>query len=346
MRCTSPRTVGFRSDGKTLCWSPKDSSKQFATFQIPCGKCLSCRLEYARQWAVRCVHEAQMHPTNSFVTLTYDEKHLKSAKLVYTDFQTFVKDLRSKLFANLLNELFPNLNQRDQRKLWNKFPKERKNELYSPIQISIFVTGEYGDKNKRPHWHALIFNWSPPDATYLYTSDNEDKVYESKILQELWPHGKSEFGSVTFKSAGYCARYAAKKLTHGKDDDHDYEPISKKSSQNAIGKSFVEKYWKDIFNRGQVFLPDGTPSSIPRYYEKWLKKHHPDEFARYVTQTKNKFIEEAINKEKKISLEEKKINFARSARQGLAVLHQISRNKTRERILKKKFDELQKHLKL
>ena len=28
---------------------------------LPCGKCIGCKLEYSRQWAVRCTHEAQMH---------------------------------------------------------------------------------------------------------------------------------------------------------------------------------------------------------------------------------------------------------------------------------------------
>ena len=41
------------------------------SLQVPCGQCMACRLERARQWAVRCVHEAQMHKDNCFLTLTY-----------------------------------------------------------------------------------------------------------------------------------------------------------------------------------------------------------------------------------------------------------------------------------
>jgi hypothetical protein len=26
--------------------------------KIPCGRCIGCRLEYSRQWAMRCHHEA------------------------------------------------------------------------------------------------------------------------------------------------------------------------------------------------------------------------------------------------------------------------------------------------
>lgn len=342
MRCTDPRTVGFHSDGKTLCWSYKKSSKEFATFQLPCGQCIACRLEYARQWAVRCVHEAETHEENCFITLTYDEQNLKSDKLVYTDFQTFAKNLRTQIFQELLDSLFPNQTQKLQRKLWNKFSKERKNELYNPKKISIFVTGEYGDKRKRPHWHALIFNWRPKDGTYKYSNERSDKVYSSENLSTLWPRGISEFGSVTFESAGYCARYAAKKLVHGNDKMHEYEPISKKSGRNAIGKTFIERFWRSIFTHGNIILPNGESCSIPRYYEKWLKKNQPLAFERYVTQKKQKMIEEATARENKYQAKYKEENLTRTFEEGPL----ITKTEVEKRILDQKFKKLQEHLKL
>jgi len=193
LRCTSPRTVGFHADGKTICWSSKKSSKEYASFQLPCGQCLECRLDYARQWAIRCVHEAQMHPRNTFITLTYDEKCLESPVLIYSDFQKFMKKLRK----------------------------------VQDAPMGVFVTGEYGEKTKRPHWHAIIFNWSPTDGVYQYSNDNGDQCYTSETLSKIWGKGRAEYGSVTFKSAGYVARYAAKKLVHGRDKTHAFEPISK-----------------------------------------------------------------------------------------------------------------------
>nr|QJB18988.1 MAG: replication initiator protein [Microvirus sp.] len=260
MRCTSPRTVGFKPDGKTISWSQKNFSKEFATFQLPCGKCIECRLEYARQWAIRCMHEAQMHPENSFITLTYSDENLLSPKLQYEDFQLFMKRLRK----------------------------------HSNNEIGMFVTGEYGDKTKRPHWHALLFNYRPSDSIYKYTNDHGDRVYSSAILDQLWGKGIAELGQITLKSAGYCARYAAKKLVHGHDQEHDFQPISKKSSKNAIGKKWLEKYWEDVFNYGQIVLPDGSTCSLPRYYQKWLLKHKPEEYKHYVTETKNKKTEHAL----------------------------------------------------
>lgn len=269
MRCRSPRTVGFKSDGKTICWSKKEYSKEFATFQLPCGKCLECRLDYARQWAIRCVHEAAMHEKNSFITLTYDPKIKNPTRLDYRDFQLFMKKLR---------------------KLTDK-------------KIGFFTTGEYGDETKRPHWHAIIFGWEPPDQKYLYSNDRGDKIYTSQTLDKTWSYGNTQTGAVTFESAGYCARYAAKKLCHGQDQNHDYHPISKKSSKHAIGKAWLEKYWRDAFNTGEIILlhSDNTVSrsSIPRYYEKWLKQHQPDAWLKYTTETKLKKMISAQEKSEK-----------------------------------------------
>jgi len=106
------------------------------------------------------------------------------------------------------------------------------------------VTGEYGDKTKCLHWHAIIFNYCLSDDKKKYTTDDNQQVYSSEDLNSLWGKGQTEFGSVTLESAGYVARYAAKKLFYGKDQDHNYHPIHKTSFQNAIGKTWIEKYYK------------------------------------------------------------------------------------------------------
>lgn len=334
------------ADGKTICWSKKSYNKEFAPFQMPCGKCAACRLENARQTAVRCVHESKMHPENSFITLTYSEENLASQKLQYNDVQKFIKDLRSQRFEGLQASLFPTINDRKtRRKLWNQLPKERRDELFKPIQISTLIAGEYGDKNKRPHWHLIIFNWRPSDCEYKYTSDRGDEVHSSRILDQLWNKGNTEVGTVTFESASYVARYALKKLSHGKDGEHDYHPISKRSCKNAIGKTWLERFWPDVFNHGHIVLPNGKKCGIPRYYEKWFKKHHPEKWENYLRKVKSKIIEEAVKKQNEITQEERKENFKRSALHGLQMIPVRTRKQSEEIILNsrlKKLQELQK----
>jgi len=213
VRCTKPRTVSQAAEGQPLNWRQKNYNGKDRLFQLPCGKCIECRLEKASSDAVRCVHEAKMHESNSFITLTYSEEHLTCPRLQYSDFQKFMWRLR---FA------FPNQ------------------------EIGYKVTGEYGDQNKRPHWHALIFGWRPSDLVPLYKNENGDQLYSSQVLDKLWgkndPEQKpNEIGQVDFKSAGYVCRYAAKKLIHGRDQDHDYHPIARCSTTYAIGKKIFGK---------------------------------------------------------------------------------------------------------
>lgn len=312
MRCLHPRQVGFQADGKTIAWSYKKCDKQFATFAIPCGKCIECRLEYARQWAIRCVHEAKMHEENSFITLTYDDQHLESTKLIYKHFQDFMKNLRHT----------------------------------TSNKISYFVTGEYGDKRKRPHWHALVFNWRPTDLIHKYTNERGDRVYSSERLSLLWGRGIAECGSVTFESAGYCARYAAKKLVHGKDDAHPFQPISKKSSGRAIGRSWLEKYYKDAFNHGEIIIlgknKEVHKCGIPRYYEKWLQKHKPEEWLCYMQNKKEERIKQYSAKAEK-ERKEQMIEINRVRDQGLP--HPIDKARVKEIIIEEKHKRLQQYQK-
>lgn len=74
--------------------------------ELPCGQCSGCRLERSRQWAIRCMHEAQLHYENAFITLTYDEENLPlDNSLNLKHFQDFMKRLRyhysKKKFASI-----------------------------------------------------------------------------------------------------------------------------------------------------------------------------------------------------------------------------------------------------
>lgn len=338
MRCLYPRTVGFKSDGKTICWSKKSYSKEYPPFKLPCGKCIECRLEYARTWAIRCVHEAKMNEDNSFVTLTYNDEHLQSSKLQYRDFQLFIKKLRENIYQSTLDQLSI-INQ------GNTLNETQQKHFIQSSQISIFVTGEYGDKNKRPHWHALIFNWRPQDAKPAYKNERGDQLYTSELLEKIWGKGKCDIGDVTFESAGYVARYAAKKLVHGY-DDHEYQPISKKSSKHAIGKRWLEKYWPELLTHGKVLIikKDGSTAEcpIPRYYEKWLLKHHPVEYIRYVTEKKSLNIQASEEKQK---IKDEKYKEANSKRNFFTHGLMTTENESKIKIAKEKFQRLQKHLK-
>lgn len=247
--CTSPRTASFNDDG-SINFSYKHYNKELVPFQLPCGKCVECLLERSREWSIRCVHEASCHQNNSFITLTYAPEHIpKDGKLNYYDFQLFLKKLRK----------------------------------HSKINFSFFMCGEYGEQTLRPHYHACLFGIDFPDKVLERQNIHGDDIWSSQTLTKIWGLGHTELGSVTQKSAGYVARYVLKKQTPDAP-----QGFQKMSLKNAIGKTFIEKWFRDVFiaARGSIILSDGTKTKIPRYYEKWFKKNHPDLWLTYVTQTK------------------------------------------------------------
>lgn len=266
-----------------------------------------------------------MYENNAFITLTYDDEHLKSDRLILEDFQKFAKRLRE-------NAIDPQTGDQ---------PK-----------IPIMYTGEYGEKNKRPHWHAIIFNWLPPalyrmpdgttkpDGYGHRTSDRGDQTWQSLLLDDLWMQGKSEIGGVTIQSAGYVARYATKKLVHG--IDHEFQPIHRMSSKYAIGKRWLEQHWPDVFRHGHVVLLDGSKAPIPRYYEKWLKEHRPNDWLAYVTRVK---LDRQLHAETREKTEEEKWWAVYNARR-LTSKTPLRRNEVRRLIKQKQFEQLQAYLKL
>ena len=145
--------------------------------KIPCGRCIGCRLEYSRQWAVRCVHESKMHSNNCFITLTYDDVHLPDDRSLHVEhFQRFMKRLRKKCGF-----------------------------------VRFFHCGEYGENLGRPHYHAILFGLDFGDKR-LFSRRDDINLYTSYDLSKLWTFGFSTVGDCNFDTAAYCARYTLKKF--------------------------------------------------------------------------------------------------------------------------------------
>ena len=75
MPCFHPLDAWQCSNGDVVFTDNLARNDVIRRLALPCGRCVGCRLERSRQWAVRCMHEASMHMFNSFVTLTYDDDH-------------------------------------------------------------------------------------------------------------------------------------------------------------------------------------------------------------------------------------------------------------------------------
>lgn len=256
MVCFSP-LKGFRSrdvnaSGKRSIVFNGNSGYADLPVDVPCGQCIGCRIARSRMWAVRCIHEASLHERNCFITLTYDDAHLpEGGTLVLKHFQDFMKRVRKRYGEG----------------------------------IRFFHCGEYGEDNQRPHYHAILFNLDFEDK-YVFKKgeDAESVLWRSPTLEELWPFGFSTVGTVTFKSAAYCARYIMKKMTGeyaivyqphvdsitGEVFGERLPPYITMSRRPGIAKHWFDKFKSDVYPDDFVVLLDGTRVATPKFYDKQL----------------------------------------------------------------------------
>lgn len=237
-------TPNFGQNG-ALNWSP---------IQLPCNKCVGCKLAKSQEWAIRCVHEAQMHNANCFITLTYNNDNLPPlGNLIKKDFQLFMKRFRKKC---------------------------------GPVRY--FSCGEYGSKLGRPHFHALLFGHQFDDINldkpFKITKSGE-KIYRSEVLEKLWTHGWSSVGSLTYQSAAYVARYSMAKI-NGADAEAHYDRTDPETGETnrlnpeyntmslkpGIGATWFEQFGLTDVYPGDFIQFKNRKIPPPKYYDKLLKK--------------------------------------------------------------------------
>lgn len=247
--------------------------------KIPCGRCIGCRLERSRQWAIRCVHEAQLHDKNSYITLTYDEDNLPQKGLIKSHFVKFMKDLRASIAYKEKH-----------------LPKDNR------TKIKFFQAGEYGSICKlckvgekvhwklgcntfipelgRPHFHACLFGHDFQDKE-LFSTARGVKLYTSNYLRSIWKKGHVTIGDVTFESAAYVARYITKKIFGEKAEEHyngklpEYTTMSRGGrTGKGIAHDWYSKFVTDVYPHDVVVLR-GRKLQPPRYYDKLLERDNP-----------------------------------------------------------------------
>lgn len=225
----------------------------------PCGSCIGCRLEYSRQWALRCVHEASLHDENSFITLTYNNNNLpRDGSVSKDELQKFIKRLRRRI---------------------------------EPTKIRYFGCGEYGSKFDRPHYHIGLFGYAFPDREavrpekrsiqgIISKGPQSHTLYRSDLLEEVWTKGFSTVGELSFESAGYIARYCTKKINgemaskHYKGKTPEFALMSR---MPGVGKPWFDKFGNDVFPKDFTTF-NGRKMRPPKYYDSLLEKSNPKLF--------------------------------------------------------------------
>lgn len=257
MPCFHP-LKGYYRLGGGITFKPEEACRD-RLVEVPCGQCRGCRIEQARQWALRCIHEAATHPENSFLTLTYNNEHLPPlGTLDHRDFQLFMKRLR---------------------------------KLLKPKKLRYFMCGEYGDDDLRPHYHVCLFNHDWTDKI-LHKRKKTGNLYISPTLQNVWGNGFCTTADLTYSSANYTARYVLKKVTapdhvpnHLRTDPATGEEIALRpeyvtmSRAQGIGKTWLKRFRGDVYPSDEV-IHNGRRFKVPRFYDNQLHQDERDNLKR------------------------------------------------------------------
>lgn len=157
---------------------------------LPCGNCLGCRMAAARAWALRCQLELSDHRSATFTTLTYDDDHLP-VTLSKRHLQLWLKRFRKKMAPT------------------------------GPVRF--FASGEYGELNNRPHYHAILYG------------ANADR--DRNLIQDTWAQGHTKTVDATPATIAYVAGYTAKKIG-----------FKRKAAQEQVDQETGEVYtWEAPF---------------------------------------------------------------------------------------------------
>jgi hypothetical protein len=201
---------------------------------VPCGKCYHCLKRRSNQWVFRLLQECKVATSISFITLTYSDEYLPIPPHIKTNGK-------------------PTLVKKHTQDFWKRLRKNSNSK-----NLKYYICGEYGERTKRPHYHAIVFNL---DAKY----QNE------QFISDTWQLGQTlSYFNVNEQMLRYTTKYVMKNASnnqYGTNGDNRQPQFSLMSK--GIGKSFLTPQMKKHIQEN--LLPtvhiQGIPTAIPRYYK-------------------------------------------------------------------------------
>jgi len=149
--------------------------------QIACRQCWQCREQAINDWVGRNIAESKTSTACHAVTLTYgrnsanDVDHERAVILTYSDVQKYLKLLRR-----------------------HGYP------------VRYFVTGEFGSKKGRAHWHIMLY----------WQQDVPEHVLDQNFMEQHWPHGWSFWTKPTAHAVRYNCKYIQKDMGEAERQGH------------------------------------------------------------------------------------------------------------------------------
>lgn len=269
MSCYHPLrcwTLGVKPNGKKHVRITKDNitsviddnlNTLYKFDLVPCGHCIGCRLDHAKQWSIRCCLEASFYDHNYFVTLTYDDEH-NPKHLVKEDLQKFIKKLRTYL------------------------------ERSGKASPRFFANGEYGSSTLRPHYHAIFFNLELDDLKYFKTT-NTGTLYNSDFLTKIWNKGHVVVAEVNYHTCNYVARYIVKGYKGADLEKYGFtNEFILMSRRPGIGFGYFDKNNSNLYDQDKIYFNFGdfNGSRNPKYFDYLMEKLDPVLLAKVKDQRK------------------------------------------------------------
>lgn len=195
---------------------------------VPCGKCLACLKRRQDDWCFRLEQEYKNSINCYFITLTYAETNVptfgSTRVLRKRDFQLFLKRLRKRI---------------------------------SPCRIRYFACGEYGSVTKRPHYHAIIFNF--PSSFDVF-----------QCIEASWMLGYTLVKPINSNHFRYVAKYCVTTSTlPAVLRRKEFRPFTLSSRRPAIGRCYLTdnmvNYHRETLST--VSLCNGMRYATPKYYK-------------------------------------------------------------------------------
>lgn len=246
--------------------------KNWKQILLPCGQCIGCRLDYSKEWAIRCVLEKKEYEHNYFLTLTYSPEHTQHLYKIHINKST----------GEVENE-YLDLNPED----LTKFMKDIRRYYeyhFKWTNIRFFACGEYGDEKQRPHFHIIMFNFPVPDLKPWFINKEHMQVYTSEIISKVWGKGLVAIGEVTYQSAAYVARYITKKQK-GKDAENFYKTpqFVRMSRMPGIASAYYERNKEEIYKNDEIIIGTKIDKVVsvkpPGYFDKLYDEIEPDKLS-------------------------------------------------------------------
>lgn len=257
-----------------MCTNPLKITVNNEEYTVKCGKCDTCRHEKAQEWAIKLINEAKYHKKSCFITLTFDNKIL----------------LNGNKYGAEPSFLFHIENSKE---YFKKFIK-RLRKKYKGTYISYYHVGEYGEKTKRCHHHAIIYgiNFTEIGKRYEMERSKSGQIqYGNEVLTELWGAGRCSIQDCNSNNIIYISQYALKKF---KNVEKRYKTIFSFSNRSKISVKWVRRNYENIV-KGYLTDTDGKKFRVPKSYLNELKNSKQEKFKEVYRQYENNIMERISN---------------------------------------------------